>query len=169
MVSYLKRISTIQSCPKIFLRMIFLIISKRINPFKSIMQVFWLLWDDLCRTYLKSLLCSNYTKILRRQTSDTIFDELRFDFELTRANILSWTSLLSMEAILAELLREETRQITQPSIEGSSNNPLALAAQPNKRRNLSKLQWFECKVLVTQYLLVERKNFALTARNMSIS
>lgn len=94
--------------------------------------------------------------------------KLRFDFERIRANVRSQTSLLSMQAVLAELLREETRVITQSSTEGSSNYPLALAAQHNKPRNLSRLQCFECKGFGHTVSHCKKKRFVVTTRNMGI-
>ncbi|KAK2966046.1 hypothetical protein RJ640_001980 [Escallonia rubra] len=78
--------------------------------------------------------------------------KLRPDYEIVRANILNRGTLPTMDAVLGELLREETRIATQATLERKTELDSVFIAKQNmgkwsasQSKDLSKVQCFECK------------------------
>ncbi|KAK3015518.1 hypothetical protein RJ639_005766 [Escallonia herrerae] len=74
------------------------------------------------------------------------------DYEIVRANILNCGTLPTMDAILGELLREETRIATQATLERKTELDSVFIAKQNmgkwsasQPKDPSKVQCFECK------------------------
>ncbi|KAF7143373.1 hypothetical protein RHSIM_Rhsim05G0013600 [Rhododendron simsii] len=100
----------------------------------------------------------NMTTACCIQNLKTIYDErkvmqflmkLRSDYENIRGNILNRGTLPTMDMVLGELLREETRIATQAILEGKRTVESVFVAKQgfgkSFQRDLSKTQCFECK------------------------
>lgn len=100
----------------------------------------------------------NMTTACCIQNLKTIYDErkvmqflmkLRSDYENIRGNILNRGTLPTMDMVLGELLREETRIATQAILEGKRTVESIFVAKHGFgkpfQRDLSKTQCFECK------------------------
>ncbi|KAF7121356.1 hypothetical protein RHSIM_Rhsim13G0148200 [Rhododendron simsii] len=100
----------------------------------------------------------NMTTACCIQNLKTIYDErkvmqflmkLRSDYENIRGNILNRGTLPTMDMVLGELLREETRIATQAILEGKRTVESVFVAKQGFgkpfQRDLSKTQCFECK------------------------
>ncbi|KAK3027747.1 hypothetical protein RJ639_042487 [Escallonia herrerae] len=79
-------------------------------------------------------------------------NELRPDYEIVRANILNRGTLPTMDSVLGELLREETRIATQATLERKTKLDSVFIAKQNmgkwsasQPKDLSKVKCFECK------------------------
>ncbi|XP_058201772.1 uncharacterized protein LOC131316429 [Rhododendron vialii] len=100
----------------------------------------------------------NMTTACCIQNLKTIYDErkvmqflmkLRSDYENIRGNILNRGTLPTMDMVLGELLREETRIATQAILKGKRTVESVFVAKQGFgkpfQRDLSKTQCFECK------------------------
>lgn len=139
---------------------------------KSI-QDFYAGFMDLWAEY-ESVNMGNMTNACCIKSLKALYDErkviqflmkLRSDYENVRANILNRGTLPTMDMVLGELLREETRIQLQAALDGKRNVETVFVAKQNFGRpfpkDLSKTQCFECKEFGHVVSHCKKKNFCV--------
>lgn len=124
---------------------------KKIQEYYAGFMTLWNEYEEVNMGDISTYCCINNLKKLHEERKVMQFlMKLRPEYEVVRANILNRASDPDMDSVLSEILREETRIVTQASLENKRDaDATVFFANKSKNksfpRDFSKIQCHECK------------------------